>query len=312
MMNCFHANRRRGAALVGTLLLLYCATALAQGAPLPTITSVSAATNSPVAGASDLITIMVSPANQSGATPTGTVAVVVDSTTVNSSIPLANGTATYTFSANSGSHVITAYYSGDQTYAASTGTITLAIAQKSFVISATSLTVAVGSSGVSTITVTPLNGYTGTISFTVGANSQTQIPCFTAPDATVSGTTPVNVSLTIFTKASACPKSAVLNRERRDLFTASSLWPSNHANDTASLGAALLALAFLVLIGCVAQHMNLRLWPTFCLLAIIVIAAGCGSSSSSDVPAGTYGLSVSGVDKSANIAASANLVLTVQ
>ena len=312
MKNCFPTNHGLCAVLISAFALVSSAAALAQNPPLPTISSLSAATNSPLAGASDAITITVRPANQTSATPTGTVAIVVDSTTANASIPLANGTATYSFSANSGSHVITAHYSGDQTFAASTGTITIAIAEKSFVISATSLTVSAGSSGVSTITITPLNGYTGTISFTVGSNSDTQIPCFTAPDTTVSGTTPVNVSMTIFTKASDCPKSAALHREKRDLLNASLLSAQGRDRHLQSSPVLILTIAFLAMIGCAALRSKRPLWPAVCLLAIIAIAAGCGSSSSSDLAVGTYSFTVSAVDKSANVAASANFVLTVQ
>jgi len=314
MKNCFRLTHRLCAVLILAFAWLSSSVVSAQNALLPTTTSLSAATTAPLAGASDVITITVSPTNQTGATPTGSVAIVVDSTSAGSPIPLANGTATYTFSANSGSHVITAHYSGDQTFATSTGTITIAIAQKSFVINASSLTVAVGSSGVSTITVTPLNGYTGTISFTLGSNSDVQIPCFTAPDTTISGTAPVNVSMTIFTKSSGCPKSGALHRDKRDLVSASlhsAQDPDSRLPGSPVLMLTLLTVAFLGVIACVAQRSKLSWWPAVCLLAIIGIAAGCGSSSS-DVAAGTYSLTVSAVDKSANVAASSNFVLTVQ
>jgi hypothetical protein len=313
MKNCFRPSRRLCAVFISTFALLSSSVVFAQNALLPTTTSLSAATNAPLAGASDVITITVRPTNQTSATPTGSVAIVVDSTSAGSPIALANGTATYTFSANSGSHVITAYYSGDQTFATSTGTITIAIAQKSFVINASSLTVAVGSSGVSTITITPLNGYTGTISFTLGSNSSAQIPCFIAPDATISGTAPVNVSMTLFTKSSGCPKSGALRRDKHDLVSAS----LHSAQDPDSLPGSpvlmltVLGVAFLGMIACVAQRSKRSWWPAVCLLAIIAIAAGCGSSSS-DIPAGTYSLTVSAVDKPANVAASSNFVLTVQ
>lgn len=292
--------------------LLTSPAAFTQTSLLPTTAAVSPATNSPLAGANDVITITVTRTGGGGAVPTGTVAVTLDTATANSSIPLANGVATYTFSANSGSHVITAYYSGDQTYAASVGTVTVTVAQKTFVISATSPTVAAGSAAVSTVTITPLNGYTGTVSFTVGSNSQTQVPCFSAPDTTVSGTTPVTVTLTMQTKASACPNTSRMTPDRRVIFAAASLFGRGQkpklppASATGSAMVALLAIA-----GFALATRKRRIMFAVPLLAFIALA-GCGSSSSSSISAGTYSLIISGVDKKANVAASTNIVLTVQ
>lgn len=275
------------------------------------MTAVSAATNSVPAGASDIITITVSPANSGSATPTGSVAIAVDNAIVNSSIALTNGVATYTFSASSGSHVITAYYSGDQTYAASIGTVTVSIANKTFVITASSPTVTAGSPAVSTITVTPLNGYTGTVSFTVASNSQTEIPCFSAPDASVSGATPVMVSLTMQTKASSCPSAAIHLRDKDLITAATALFSVTNDSQGTPPGPAILALfGFGALISLFAR--GLRRLPLFCLLAILALA-GCGSGgSSSNLSAGTYSLIVSGLDKTQNVAASTTIVLTVQ
>lgn len=274
----------------------------------PTITALSAATNSPLAGANDVITVTVSPAN-SGSTPTGTIAIAVDNAITNSSIPLTSGVATYTFSASSGSHVITAYYSGDQTFAASVGTVTLSIAHKTFVISASSPTVAAGGAATSTITVTPLNGYTGTVSFTVASNTQTEIPCFSAPDATVSGTAPVTVSMTMQTKASNCP-SAALQSSDRDIIAAAAVPPFSRNPGSPPASAIVALLAFGALIALFAR--KVRRLPLVGLVAIFILA-GCGSgTSSSNLSAGTYSLIVSGVDKSNNVAASTTIVLTVQ
>src|SRR5258708_29900569 len=89
----------------------------------PTITALAAATNTPPSGSNDTITITVAPESSSiTTTPTGTLTIVVDGTTETSSLALSNGSATYTFSSTvSGAHVIKATYSGNSTFASSTG-----------------------------------------------------------------------------------------------------------------------------------------------------------------------------------------------
>jgi len=296
--------------LLGAAVLLNCPALLAQSSPLPTITAVSPATNAPLAGANDVITITVSPANPGGSTPTGTVAVTVDTTSANASIPLANGAASYTFSASSGSHVITAYYSGDQTYAASIGTVTVSIVHKTFVISATSPTVTAGTAAVSTVTITPLHGYTGTVTFTVGSNSQTQVPCFSAPDTVINGTTPVTASLTMQTKASACPKVGRLTLQDGVIAAATSLVSRRGDDSKLPPGSAALALGVFAALGLFVRKRSIMF--ALPLLALVALA-GCGSSSgSSNVPVGAYSVIISAVDKQANVAATTTIILTVQ
>lgn len=112
-------------------------------------------------------------------TPTGTVTLSGAGYT-SSAIPLdgsANFSTTvpgYTF--KSGGPVnLTARYSGDDTYAASDGTATITINLSTFTLSATPVTItagdASGSANVSNITVTPTNGYTGTVTLTAQVTS---------------------------------------------------------------------------------------------------------------------------------------------
>src|SRR5205085_10176436 len=91
--------------------------------------TLSAATMTPAPGANDAITIRVaSGSTSSTATPTGTLTVTVDGTLQTSSLALVNGSATYTFSSMTpGTHVIAATYSGDSTYASSTGSLTVTV-----------------------------------------------------------------------------------------------------------------------------------------------------------------------------------------
>src|SRR5207237_864426 len=140
-----------------------------QAPPVASKTTLSAASSTPASGASDAIAITVASGSASStATPTGTVTILVDGVTQSPPLTLANGSATYTFSsAAAGTHTITGNYSGDSTYATSSGTLTLTVTGGSFKLTASNVTVPAGSPGSSTVTITPQNGYKGTVAWTV-------------------------------------------------------------------------------------------------------------------------------------------------
>jgi subtilase family serine protease len=77
---------------------------------------------------------------------------------------------------------------------------------KSFTLTAPAISVTAGSSVTETITVTPVNGYTGTVNFTLPTNvgGATNI-CYSSPAAvTVSGTASVQTSFTLYTSSTNC------------------------------------------------------------------------------------------------------------
>ena len=144
----------------------------------------------------------------SGTTPTGTVQFYVDGVAVSGSVAtLSSGSATYslsTSSLSSGGHTISAVYSGDANYAGSKGTLLgpntnpnaypngpiasvdiVSSTKADFSLgpctgSSTAITVAPGatSTGI-TFTVTPANGFTGTVNFIVTNNDgMTATPTF--------------------------------------------------------------------------------------------------------------------------------------
>jgi hypothetical protein len=179
------------------------------------VTTLSAATTTPAAGATDNITITVTPAT--GTTvPTGSVTVSVDSNTVGT-LTLTNGVATYPFSSTvTGTHIISATYNGNATFASSTGSIAVSVAggttAGSFTLTAspTSVTVAAGSSGAFNLAVTPVSGYTGTVnlaSFTVTPSTLNNF-CFkdsknyTFPITVTSGA--VTDTITFYTSLNTC------------------------------------------------------------------------------------------------------------
>lgn len=145
----------------------------ASAAKIPTTTTLTLSpTSVTVGGAGPIVaTAKVTHATGTG-TPTGTVNFYVDgSTTVAGSGTLSSGTATFNYNPSTlaaGNHTITATYEGDTSFAGSTSTAqTLGV--QDFTIAANPTTVAVtapGQNGTSTLTITPLGGFSQTITYT--------------------------------------------------------------------------------------------------------------------------------------------------
>jgi subtilase family serine protease len=290
----------------------------------PSVTTLSAATSAPASGAADTITITVASGSTSSTTePTGTLTIEVDGTTETSSLAVADGSATYTFSSSTtGSHVITATYSGDSTYASSTGSLALNVggSSGSFSLAATNLTVSAGSSGTSTITVTPQNGYTGTIGWSVSASSSLSNACYSLSDATVSGTNAVTTTMTIYTSESACANASVKGSNGKHLFITGGVIRSGINNrPTSGLNAAKagMSMGIVLLIGLLGYRpKKLGAYAGVFLIAALslgISACGSGSSSSStNAPKGTYTLTIAGTDtSSSSITASTTMTLTI-
>lgn len=218
----------------------------------------------------------------------------------------------------------------------------------SFTLSATAASVTQTSTSASvnstsTITVTPQNGYHGTIAWSVVPSATVPNACYSLPNTTVSGSSPVTATLTITTAATTCatgttflarPGTTVadLNRPGSDRSTLSSAASSRGSNRSPVAPATLaaLSLATLGLLGLRrprGQHPARRL-PT--LLALLLLAglglglSGCsggtttatgttgtgtGSTSSTKT---TYTLTVIGTDTTkSSITASTTLAFTI-
>jgi hypothetical protein len=301
-------------------------------------TSLTASTTSPASGASDTITINVTSTSSSIATtPTGTMTIIVDGTTETSSLALSGGSASYSFSSSTtGTHVIEATYSGDSTYAGSTGSVVVTVSTSgsetgTFQLSATNVTVKAGSSGTSTITVTPENGYTGTIGWSVSSSSSISDACYSLNDATVSGTSAVTDTMTIYTNSSDCSSSSSVTgsgKGRRMIVSAkpgvrSNNTPPPSASSIAPAGLAIAGLLGAGLLGWRRRSGYMRMLSALLVLALIGFAAtGCGGNSSSstssnnsssgtDAAKGTYTLTIVGTDTSTSISASTTMTLTI-
>jgi hypothetical protein len=290
-------------------------------------TTLTSASSSPTVGAADVITITVVPAVASSAvqgTPTGSVTILVDGSSQSSSVTLSGGIATYSFSSStSGNHVIQATYSGDSNYAGSTGSMVLNVGGSSgsgsgtFTLSATSLSVVQGSSGISTITLTPQNGYTGTVAWAISTDSTAlATACYNSiPNTTVSGTAAITASLTIDTNPSDCATAqytgTIGKRKLVSAPTARKIPPNPFGDPTAAITFAALLCGGLLR----RRSRALRLLCAIVFLTGLGLSlSGCSSSttSSSSVPKGTYTIYISGSDtNSSAIVATTSLTLTV-
>jgi len=279
-------------------------------------TALSAATNAPMIGAGDTITVNVTPGSGSG-TPTGTVNLFVDSSTPATTLNLTNGSATYNFvSSAGGAHVIRAIYSGDSTFASSTDT--LVIGNQSFRLTASNPTIAAGNSGQSTITIEPQAGYTGSISFTVTSAPSFTNGCFSIPNATVSSSANVTATLTLNTSTGACGGSAMLQSGGTTFLADENQGRPKSPLHRVPVGLALGGMLFGgVFVGGPRKLRCTLLVLFLAALALTMPACGGGSSTNNtnpkNVAAGTYTLTVVGKDTaSSTISSSAKTTVTVQ
>jgi hypothetical protein len=290
-----------------------------------TTTSVSAATTTPASGANDTVTITVA-SNTGSTTPTGSISLSIDGggTSYSSSgsvVPLtlgSNGTATYTANfTTAGVHTIVAQYAGDSTHAASAGTVSITIAGSSsgkgiFALAATPLTVSQGSSGSSTITVTPSGGYTGTVYLTFSTSNDSALTnlCYeftttlSSGDGSVSvtGTAPVTTQLTFDTNAADCVSAAVAKSGKHAMHRLGPVKTSQNnlpGRNPAPLGIAFAGLLLAGFLGRCSRKFR-GLAAVIGLLAISLGLSACGGGSSStsvsDPPKGTYTVTVTGQD----------------
>ena len=203
------------------------ATDWSQVTPIPpsttigTINSVTTlTTSSPVCGVSNgtlALNIKVASAVSSNF-PTGTVQLLVDNALSGSPIALSSGSATFSYSTanlTSGTHNITALYSGDVNYAASKGYITTDVVSWTkpdfaFTPCTSSSVVPGGTAPGVAFTVAPVNGFTGTVTFTANSDdaSLAATYAFTPTTVTTSGTT----SFVLYAFVSNATTSTGLNK----------------------------------------------------------------------------------------------------
>jgi hypothetical protein len=231
----------------------------------------------------------------------------VSYTSVNGSATgYASLTATLTTSFTS-TATITAQYVADLNYSASTSspqTVTITAGAPSFSVNANPSSFNIsspGASGTTTISITPINSFTGNVSLTCSVPASMTGGSCSLASATITPTT--TTTLTVNTTA----PSAVIG-----LFK-SPRW-------LAPLGGAIIAAFFLLLIPTKRRQLKLAFGTLFLvLLAAGVVACGGGSGSSqpppnNGTPTGSYTVTVtgSGTNSSGSISSSVNVTVTVQ
>ena len=186
------------------------------------VTTVSASNTTVPLSQSVTFTVKVAPISGSG-TPTGTVSFSLDGTVVGTPT-LSSGSATYSASfTTAGNHVVAVTYSGDATYAASSGSASVNVLTNagsfSFTPASSSITIsssttcsnsALDGNGYSTycdvLTVTPSGGYTGTVDFQATTTDPTLASegCWNWDPATVSGTGTASGTIYISVNSTFC------------------------------------------------------------------------------------------------------------
>jgi hypothetical protein len=149
-------------------------TVIALASKLTPTVALTSSSASPAPGQTFTLTATV--AGPSGkATPTGTVAFVSDGQGFSATAALTKGTATLSipgYSAANGTNVFTAIYQGDANYnAASSNAVNVAVAQSDFSLTtqAAEVMIVPAKSGTSTLALTPVNGFNGTVTLTSSA-----------------------------------------------------------------------------------------------------------------------------------------------
>jgi hypothetical protein len=254
-----------------------------------TVTSVTTLSSSNATAGAGMPVTLTAKATASAGTPTGAVTFYNGSAILGTATLDATGTALLSTSfPTPGVYSLTASYAGSGTIMGSISTPlteTVVMVGVTGSISPASLTIASGSSGTLTITVTPTGGYTGTVNFSCGT-LPTNVTCtFVPPSLTLTaGSGPVTDTLTIHTGPT---QTAILSSPSNGpgiLYLGLLLW----------LPGSLTALG--VLVRRKQRSFNAR---NLLLLAIVFLGlagvgtfAGCGGGPSKDARAGTYAIPV--------------------
>lgn len=273
----------------------------ALGTPAATTTALTASASSVNLGSSVTLTATVSSA---GGTPQGTVSFLDGATAIGSSVVTATGSSAIATLATSalmaGTHTITANFSGVNGFSSSSAsatTVTVVPPTFSAVLGSSSLSVARGSSGTTTLTITPAGGYTG--NFTIACGSVSRVSCFvTSSTATLSGTGSVTTFVTVDTKN-----------------TVSRAEPASSSGALSRVVSACLLLPVVAGVSLGRRRRSMLrqagLFTVALLLSCGMVLGLTGCGSSHDTPSGTYTVPVV-VTPASGSAVTLNLSVSVQ
>jgi trimeric autotransporter adhesin len=116
-----------------------------------------------------------------------------------------------------GTHLVKAIYSGDVNYAGSTSAeASLTVVPPGFTLGGTSVSVVAGATGTSTLTITPTNGFSGTVTLQCDGgghpgNANDVPTCLSIPPVTISGNAPATTTLSIQTQPDTTPAQYTLD-----------------------------------------------------------------------------------------------------
>jgi hypothetical protein len=115
-----------------------------------------------------------------------------------------------------GTHLLKAIYPGDVNYAGSTSAeVSLTVLPPGFTLGGTSVSVVAGATGTSTLTITPTNGFSGTVTLQCDGDSYSGNPndaptCLSILPVTISGNAPATTTLRIQTQPDTTPAQYTL------------------------------------------------------------------------------------------------------
>ena len=251
-------------------------------------------------------------------TPTGSVT-LTGGGYASASTALTGGSAIINIPAGSlatGSDMLTANYSGDGNYVASSGTTSVTVTvppPPGFTVSGTAVTLKAGATtgNTSTISVSPSGGFTGSVTLTAAITS-TPTGAQYPPTLSFGSTTPVSI-----TGAPAGTATLTISSTAATIATLS--YPKKRGVPWYAAGGAILAC--ILLFGIPARRRSL--WKTLGMLALLAMLTGgvvaCGGASSSGggggnsnpgTTAGTYTITLTGTSGAAS--ATGTVTLTVQ
>jgi hypothetical protein len=191
-----------------------------------------------------------------GAIPTGTITLLDGTNSLGQQTLDGNAQATFSLSnLSAGQHLLTVSYSGDNNFLPITSsTLTESIADFQMALPTTSQTVTAGGTGTYSLTVTPVGGFTGSISLTCS-----QLPSLATCDPVTVPVTgqPATATLTVHTTA------PVMSHTRSTIRTAS---------------LSLFAIAFTALLP-LKKRRPIQLFVTAVALVLLGSVAGCSSGS---------------------------------
>ncbi len=180
------------------------------GATISNPSTTTATSSSPSVAAGTTITVkvgVVSSVSTLTTVPTGSVQIIVDGVALGAPATLVNGVASVSFSTAglaSGGHTATAFYTGDTLYAGSKGAFFLdvvsATAPDFFLspsLSTLTVTPGANSSGL-TFTITPANGFTGTLNLSATETTNSLAGGYTFAPATITISS-ASAATTVFT-----------------------------------------------------------------------------------------------------------------